>query len=661
MKNLLLNIYKNNKKFIITMTILLVVGNISMIIKDRFYTPSALKDFPLGMEVEDFDAYIESLKDIQSDIVGYSVYDKYTMGLQRQVGSDSDYDGLTDKEEIEVYGTDPLKASTAGDLYTDSYKINHNMDPFQYADYMGQMTYKFNECEEIGLSATIPSDFNAVISDCTDKYTDLSQYGLKSFVKGYEVYNYAGMLSIDISKLNLNDKFEIYITTGPFLINGYTKFNKCKFDLDNNIVKIDYNFDNHEDYYVYISEKHNFSVNGIFKDFYNPDDKEDFSNLSGDDTAEAFVYGIPLFNFLGGSVHVDYTECKLEENTEVFKSATGLYVDQKVLGGDKEYKKNYNSVNKRTIEIKKGFFDKFLNAFEYIPGEKDNSPLALLFYYSSYKAAYATQQEETNPYYRRVMTGFDKNIDELPFQNFQSYIGNGGNCAGITHLTSYLFNRKELPSSGEYNCNVNGNYEKITWNVGTAASNATLLDPGLIDYKDSNFVNFNSDSSNNYIGETLTDEEMEFVNMVGCFWSEGNDRINMNDYELTYEEKGSMNLINKMIRSIDEGKVLDVYMSMKYGGAHAVNIYGYEWVDKNSLKFYVYDNNLPQDNRSGFSMNESTCSVQVMIQKDAAGNEYFDYLYWPMSDNLEYMSTSKKGLMNTHSFVVMDENWNIFN
>lgn len=44
-------------------------------------------------------------------------------------------DGLTDKEEIEVYGSDPLKASTAGDLYTDKYKVEHDMDVNKKYDY----------------------------------------------------------------------------------------------------------------------------------------------------------------------------------------------------------------------------------------------------------------------------------------------------------------------------------------------------------------------------------------------------------------------------------------------------------------------------------------------------------------------------------------------
>ena len=82
-----------------------------------------------GLEVQDEDTFASSLKDKKSDIKGMSQYDKYNMGLDYHDGSDSDHDGLTDKEEIEVYGTDPLKSSTAGDLYTDGYKVENDLDP----------------------------------------------------------------------------------------------------------------------------------------------------------------------------------------------------------------------------------------------------------------------------------------------------------------------------------------------------------------------------------------------------------------------------------------------------------------------------------------------------------------------------------------------------
>ncbi|MBQ2288080.1 MAG: hypothetical protein II251_05135, partial [Lachnospiraceae bacterium] len=80
-------------------------------------------------------------------------------------------DGLTDKEEIEDYLSNPLKISTSDDLYTDLYKIEHGMDINTYYEYKENKNYIYNECEEIIFEATVPTDFNAVAVDCVGKDT----------------------------------------------------------------------------------------------------------------------------------------------------------------------------------------------------------------------------------------------------------------------------------------------------------------------------------------------------------------------------------------------------------------------------------------------------------------------------------------------------------
>ena len=47
------------------------------------------------------------------------------------------------------------------------------------------------------------------------------------------------------------------------------------------------------------------------------------------------------------------------------------------------------------------------------------------------------------------------------------------------------------------------------------------------------------------------------------------------------------------------------------------------------------------------------------MNEDGTGS--FEYLYWPMTDNTEYLASSAQGLMSSHAIVVMDENWNILN
>ncbi len=76
---------------------------------------------PLVDNYTDFDYdYKESLKKEPSDIEGLTKYEKYSMGLNPADGSDSDRDGLSDKEEIELYQSDPLNKSTDATLKVDT-------------------------------------------------------------------------------------------------------------------------------------------------------------------------------------------------------------------------------------------------------------------------------------------------------------------------------------------------------------------------------------------------------------------------------------------------------------------------------------------------------------------------------------------------------------
>ena len=76
--------------------------------------------------------------------------------------SDFDSDGLSDYEEIEVYRSDPNRKSTSGDIFTDGYKIEHNMDLFT--------VYEQDWIQLEDGTWILPNDLNSMDSRCCNSY-----------------------------------------------------------------------------------------------------------------------------------------------------------------------------------------------------------------------------------------------------------------------------------------------------------------------------------------------------------------------------------------------------------------------------------------------------------------------------------------------------------
>lgn len=655
------------KTFGISLSIVLVLLCGSWFLSEYLkYRSTTEVTFPLGMQIGDYDEYMETQKDVASDISGMSIYDKYIMGLELQEGSDSDYDGLTDKEEIEIYGSDPLAASTAGDLYSDGYKVEHGLDLFTYLDYEEEIVFPYIECDEVTITPVTPTDFYTVVKDYTDMYS-LEEYNIKEIYKGYCLYNYGGNVTVDVSDIlvandiSLKD-MQIYIVEGLYVMPGATELIQCRYEEQDNKLTLQYSFDDDAQYLIYITSKKQLTVSAMLEDvadsffFGNSLDSEESEKITG----KGIVYGSPLLEQLFG-IHLKayYAESDNEENTNIVYNLFVKYCDS--YKGMSISNANIYSDSEVKIEAKQKIFDSFLSYFELPMDNDDTSRIRNAFFvYTKYENAYSKNGvviEETTT----NNNGFDKYVDELPFQNFESYIAPYGNCAGISHLTTYLYNTKSIPSSGSYECEIAGDNQVVTWDIGKNTDNATLLNPGLSDYKNEDFIDELSATDNNYIQNGLSEGEKEFVNMIGCFWAEGNSKID-SSYLKASGTMEDYSILEGIMDYVDSGKIVDVYMYMRYGGGHAVNIYGYKHTAyEDQTIFYIYDSNIPQDDRNGYTVDRTngTCMLQTIKVIDKAGNEKFIYAYWPMTSHESYQATNYIGKQEWCMFVAMDENWNI--
>lgn len=93
------------------------------------------KSYPLGGMSEeeylkrsygdDFELYLEYQN---ANEITDELYQKMKEAGLTGIQYDKDEDGLSDEEEIEVYHSNPNLVSTSGDLYSDCYKVKHNLD-----------------------------------------------------------------------------------------------------------------------------------------------------------------------------------------------------------------------------------------------------------------------------------------------------------------------------------------------------------------------------------------------------------------------------------------------------------------------------------------------------------------------------------------------------
>lgn len=633
------------RKIIIYIIVILLSVSITRGIYNDYKQYSAEAAIVTGEDVATLDEYAKTLKDVPSDIEGMSQYDKYLMGLDYEDNSDTDHDGLTDKEEIEKYETDPLKSSTSGDLYSDGYKVSNGMDlKEKYSS--DEITFENNNCEEVLLTATVPEDLTAVIEDYTDRYS-LSEFGIEDIYKGYWLYNYSGTLSIDVDEILASNELSIedlniWIYEGDFVAYGLSDLIPCEYSAEGNTVTLDYNFETEEAYYVYLTGKQD---NSIFKNIVAFGSSYQI-NKSTDDTPVYLFYGSPLFR--SGTIYYygyskeqlkpkfdscyEFEECSREWiiNRYKFLNATVPML-------------NLTEVDQTNISNILSHIYCFITCYEY--SSTDEITMA--------SARDNTNGElDSSKSYANYHTTFDIYEDELPFQNFKSEYGPQGNCTGFVYLTSYLFNNGSFPTSGEYN--------GVTWDISNDSENDTLTNPGLSDYKSRTFVDDNSDGNNN-INTNLTDGETEFVKMIGCLYQEGNDKLpTVYDYMIDNGWSNDWELAEAMMSQLDNGKIFNVGLYLRNQTAHQIIVYDYYFNSNEELIFRVYDPSFPQNDVEGITLNcEGACYLQCKKVLRTDGTYGMTYLYYPVEGDYDYMAASCGNLMEQSSIICSDENMEV--
>lgn len=595
----------------------------------------------ITISLEDYENKLESQ---ESEISGWSKLDKVNAGLNPAENADTDGDGLTDKEEIEIYHSDPKKSSTADDLYSDGYKVANNMELNTKYDYTGEINFENNKLPDIvKLTATKESDLHAVVEEWT--INKLDKYDV---IDNFRIYNYSGVVSLDLTSI-LKEK-NINASDIQYYICDWTGANmeKAKVESGNNTVTLKTELKDGDDKVIILAKKKSMFTFGSAKD-------TTLSQAQINADGGIFTYSA-LLGFIGIKPEIYFVPSG-DENLDrtykeqlIYQAAYLIDANQANGSGIQITEDDIKIVDEETLQKKYDLFSKIPLAQEVKPTDNSMSPFAQ---YCNLKMVGGINHEGVS----------DKEFwitkDALSFKNFRSEYAPKGNCAGIAHLVSLLYNTGQNPPSGEYQETTVGD-KLITWDLTTDWENATLMDKTVYDFKDRNFVKNHVDS-NNILNKNLSEGEQQFVNMIGAYWAETNDRLDASTY---IKKVGSTNydwrLIEDMMKFLDKGKILDAAFLIDGDEGHVVNILDYE-IDKknpNLIKFRIYDNVFPSNLYGDTVIDNFLYVTRKTSQIDHT--DTFDFYYCPYS-GCGWSITSQPTMRDDYAMIVYDEYWNILN
>lgn len=572
--------------------------------------------------------YEAHLAEESSDIEGLTKLDKYKMGLNPDEQSDTDGDGLTDKEEIEKYSSDPLKRSTAGDLYTDAYKVENNMDVNTYYEYDKPIEFKYNKCPEVQLTASVEDDLWAVCDlysiNLVDGYDVLGSYN---------IYNYEGLVSIDVSNYISSE-----ITVGDIVVlqSEWSGRNLKQLNTSNdgNIINIIEPI-KREDLIISIAKK------SPKKSNFNATNNSDDNELSS--TGDGIVYTWLIWDGLfGGKPTIYYAPTGDDELDNANKNALLSMAEYYTNSSTHVSETDVTIVTMDEINSKRKLLETMPWSIRLLPNELSFLPTQ---YFDLEMVTGINAIGASEDTFRTLE-------DTLPFQNFNSTISPGGNCAGIAHLTSYLHNTGSNPSSGSY--------AGISWDISGDDENVTLTNSGLSDYKDRDFRKNHKDADG-ILTVNLTPGEEEFIKMIGAYWAEANDKLENEEYSCK-KTKGQTNynwkLIEDMMTVLDHNRILDAAFLYDDGSGHVINILSYEVNESNPnfVTFRIYDSNYPGNK---FSFENTDCHLYVKRVTSTYDNtDSFEYYYKPFANSDKGYFSSYQ---DVYEMMVYDENWEFIN
>ena len=580
---------------------------------------------------ESLSGYYTLLASQKTDIEGMSKLDKIMSGLLVEDGADTDGDGLTDKEELEVYHTDPRKKSTADDLYSDKEKVDMGVDPTKpiHDDRQGKVIN--NSVSEVDLTVDTVDKAYASIQNVTGVFetlyhNDTTVYpwvGKYTIYRDYIISGFTGNMSVDVGQILSENKglsADDFILLVSYDCN-FNKVRKVNIKVNRNVLNTE--LKNEDTHLVIVANKKKKStINQLISNLevIKSDPAQAIAGnldmkLSGFD---ALAVGFPIFR-----PTIYYSSSGNEETDKGWLKSMASSSVAVFEMAPKE--KNFKQVSKTELIVRKTIAKIFNHV---IPHNDDHTGRILPVYFNyedtigftaadtivgkeqAEKSADSVEIDETKTNGAAIgsnqptLIKAEQNQDFLPgnvfpFGNFKTNFANNGICAGISSYTMNLYNQGTVSPFGSFDLSKIEDTSQtdgstVTFDISKDAENKTLLDRGLSDFRNKQWMDdFQS-------GNTApTDADNQFFNMLAAYWGISNT-VDASPYMTSTANRPSYATIKRMMAAIDSGKILqfdakatsvngrgDLYKDATSDKVYGINAKNYD-LDKDAIDADLY-------------------------------------------------------------------------
>ena len=590
----------------------------------------------------------------ESYIPGYTWQELLDMGLvarDNDKNADSDLDGLSDYDELVVYHTNPAAFSTAGDMYSDKYKVENGLDVTEYKE--GFVTPNVEEGLKVELEPMDGINTQVYMSSYVWE-NDEEQSG---YVAAITIGPYEGNIKYDLSEYGEGMTAGLVRYGGEFI--KLDKFVEddvlfCKYQGNTSATLLIYKKKNEkkvmkavknnemilpeaEEYTYFVSPQHLWN--------------EDVGVVEG----EALYYG---YGAKGSGYATDKAKSVIKN---LFSLTTGAAQKHKKNGISvghpykmKEYTQDeYGSLLKYS-EVPTDTVEEELNTDKINKWAKEDIYKHKLLAFENEDAFYNwvlgydyEEGEIRNEIQCAYMSeSFTIGEDTFVFPNFQSYIGTDGNCMGLARVMATLYNGNSLyPYERSYSSDVNCTYDLYS------SVHGTLFDRYLDDYLNKKYFKRLGNKTMN--AGKLTVEENNFVNFIGMYWLEGNDLFYAKkQYQIVREgQNPKAEMLVSLSEYLAEGNIAVVCLLGESGG-HAINAYEVASCTYDPNKFFIhcYDTNYVG----------KTTTIEVYVNEKT---DTFSYVYEPSEtirfSSETYSDTLLKNGEKCNVIYFCDENMNV--